>query len=164
MFKFAVLIASLAYASAGTEHSVPYATPAAAHYLSAPAVSYNTFTRHQYAAPAHHGYAHAAPVLAAPNHVYTTTPFTRTYGTPALSYGHSYAPSLSHDNYGYSSYADPLSTKTLAVAQPQLYHQNTYATHAVAAPVLATHGFNYAPVSAGAHLLGYNNHHGQYAY
>ncbi|XP_065082054.1 cuticle protein 16.5-like [Ochlerotatus camptorhynchus] len=161
MFKLVVLIASLAYASAGyagVEQSVSYAGPAAAHYSSAPAVSYSTLTRHHspslaYAAPAHHGYAHAAPVLAAPSHAYTTAQLTNTYAAPALSYGHSY------DNYGYSAYAAPLAAKTIAVGQPQLYHQNTYATQAVAAPVLASRGYNYAPVS-----LGYNNHHGHYAY
>ncbi|XP_065082053.1 cuticle protein 10.6-like [Ochlerotatus camptorhynchus] len=160
MFKLAVLIASLAYASAGyagTEHT--YAAPVAAHYSSAPAVSYSSFTRHQNTAPAHHGYAHATPVLAAPSHAYAT----QAYAAPALSYGHSYAPAVSHDNYGYSAYAAPLAAKTIAVAQPQHYH-HAFATHAVAAPVLANHGYNYAPAAAGAHVLGYNNHHGHYAY
>ncbi|EAT48057.1 AAEL000916-PA [Aedes aegypti] len=162
MFKVTLLIASLAYASAGyagLDHS--YAAPVAAHYSSAPSVSYSTFSR-SHAPSLGHGYTHAAPVLAAPTQVYST-PLTKTYThgynyAPALSYGHGYAPALSHNSYGYSGYAAPLTTKTVAIAQPQLYHQNSYATHA--APVLAHHGYNYG----GSHLLGCNNHHGHYAY
>ncbi|KXJ73178.1 hypothetical protein RP20_CCG016339 [Aedes albopictus] len=164
--QITLLIASLAYASAGyagLDHS--YAAPVAAHYSSAPSVSYSTFS-HGHSPSLGHGYAHAAPVLAAPVHTYSA-PLTKAYShgynyAPSLSYGHSYghgyAPALSHNSYGHSAYAAPLATKTLTVAQPQLYHQNTYATHA--APVLAHHGYNHGA----SHLLGYNNHHGHYAY
>ncbi|XP_001651655.2 uncharacterized protein LOC5567225 [Aedes aegypti] len=142
MFKVIFLIASLAYASAGyagVQHT--YETPVAAHYSSVPIVGYGTFSR-SHAPSLGHGYAHAASVLAAPTQVYSA-PFTKTYThgynyAPALSYGQGYAPALSHNSYGYSAYAAPLITKTVAIAQPQLYHQNSYATQA--APVLAHHG------------------------
>ncbi|KXJ73661.1 hypothetical protein RP20_CCG015326 [Aedes albopictus] len=165
MFKITLLIASLAYASAGYAGFEP---SHGVHYSSAPAVGYSTFA-HSHSPSLGHGYAHAAPVLAAPVHAYSA-PLTKAYShgynyAPALSYGHGhgygYAPALSHNSYGHSAYAAPLATKTLTVAQPQLYHQHTYTTHA-AAPLLTTHGYNHGGAS---HLLGYNNHHGgHYAY
>ncbi|EAT48054.1 AAEL000921-PA [Aedes aegypti] len=162
MFKVILLIATLAYASAGyagVQHT--YEAPVAAQYSLAPIVSYGTFSR-SHAPSLGHEYTHAASVLAAPTQVYSA-PLTKAYThgynhAPALSYGHGYAPALSHNSYGYSGYAAPLTTKTVAIAQPQQYHQNTYATQA--APVLAHHGYNYGA----SHLLGYNNHHGHYAY
>ncbi|KXJ75532.1 hypothetical protein RP20_CCG011553 [Aedes albopictus] len=157
MLKITLLIASLAYASAGYAGFEP---SYGAHYPSAPAVGYNTFA-HSHSLGHGFGYAHAAPVLAAPVHTYSA-PLTKAYShgynyAPSLAHGHGYgyAPALSHNSYGHSAYAAPLHANTLAVAQPQLYHQNTYATHA-AAPLLTTHGYNHGA----SHLLGYNNHHG----
>lgn len=155
---------ALAYASAGyvgTEHS--YAAPVAAQYSSAPAVSYSNFIRHSPSLGhgyAHDHHAHAAPVLATSSHGYAA-PLTNhfTYGqnlAPALAYDQGYAPALSHDNYGYTGYAAPLATKPVVVAQPQLYHHNTYATHA--APVLAAHDYNHGGD------LRYHKHHGHYTY
>ncbi|XP_062557936.1 cuticle protein 16.5-like [Armigeres subalbatus] len=164
MFKFAVLIASLAYASAGYAGlQTPYVAPVAAHYSSAPSVSYSTVTR-SHAPVLTQGYAHSAPVVVAPVQTYSA-PLTKSYSygnnyAPALSYGlgHGYAPALAQNSYGYSAYAAPLATKTVAIAQPQLYQQNSYAAHA--APVWAPNSYNYG----GDHLLGYNNYQGHYAY
>ncbi|XP_062558168.1 uncharacterized protein LOC134223047 [Armigeres subalbatus] len=152
MFKFALLIVSLTCASAGyAGQQTTYVAPVAAHYAAAPAVSYSTATR-SHAPILTQGYAHSTPVLVAPVQAYSA-PLTKSYAygnnyAPVLAYNQGYAPALSHNGYGHAAYATPLVTKTVAIAQPQLYQQNTYVAHP--APVWTSNN--------------YNNYHGHYAH
>ncbi|KXJ73663.1 uncharacterized protein LOC134291791 [Aedes albopictus] len=172
MFKLTILIASLAFASAGyigTEHAYAAPVAAPAQYSSAPApapaVSYSNFVRHFPSQPAlhyTHDQTHPVPVVSAPSHVYAA-PLTNqqrfVYGqnhAPAVAYGQGYAPALSQDHYGYPAYDAPLATKSVLVAQtqPELYHHNAYASHA--APLVA-HGYH-----QGEGLVYDQHHHGHY--
>ncbi|XP_021707887.1 histidine-rich glycoprotein-like [Aedes aegypti] len=156
MFKFILLLASLAYASAG--HVDSHAAPIAANYAPAAAVSYSTVTR-THSLPVAHGNAHSnlhhGYIHSHNNH--------HVYGhnfAPAHSYEDGYAQYLANDHYGYSRHGAPLIAKHVTVAHVPVHHHHAYADNVVAAPVLAAHGYNYG----GAHHLGYNNHHGHHGY
>lgn len=160
LFQFAVIFATLAYASAGlieaNHHGLAYAAAPVAHYAAAPATSYSSFTKTHSpaisygAAPVAYGYGHhaAAPVLAAPALSYAA-PIAKA----SLAYGHSYAPAVAaplsygHAYGGYSGYARaaPLAT---------------YGHHA-ASPILAARSYGYAPAAVAP--LSYSNY-GHYAY
>ncbi|KXJ73180.1 hypothetical protein RP20_CCG016341 [Aedes albopictus] len=150
MFKCILLVASLAYVSAGhadSDHG----------YAPASAVSYSSVTR-THVLPSvhanghfvqHHGYTHPHN-----NH--------HVYGhnfAPAHSYEHDYAQYVSsHENYGHSRYGAPLTVKHVPVVAhvPEHHHHNSHA-----APVLVANAHNYGGAH---HHSGYDHHQGHYAY
>ncbi|KXJ81320.1 hypothetical protein RP20_CCG020489 [Aedes albopictus] len=154
MFKFILLVASLAYVSAGHADS--------GHgYAPASAVSYSTVTR-THALPSVHGNDHS--VL---HHGYTHPHNNHhVYGhnfAPAHSYEQDYAQYVSsHDNYGHARYGARLAVKHAPVVVahvPEHHHHNTHG-----APVLVANAHNYGGVH---HHSGYDQHHhhqGHYAY
>ncbi|XP_035794224.1 mucin-5AC-like [Anopheles albimanus] len=147
-FKMVVLFAALAYASAGYidpaehHHQVAYAAPAvqAAHYSSAPAVSYSSITRHD------------TPKVAVAKTVAYAEPAVQYAAAPAITKTVAYAEPSVH----YA--AAPALTKTYAVHEPALktvvaqpaYTKTIYAqqpaahVYAHSAPVVAAKTVTYA--------------------
>ncbi|XP_029732168.1 cuticle protein 16.5-like [Aedes albopictus] len=178
-FKFAVLFACLAYASAGyLEPATTYqAAPLAYSSHQLPALSYGysaPIAQHTYATPiAHQTYAAPIQTYSAPiAHQTYAAPIAHTYAAaPALSYARSYAPALSYSSapavsYAHSyapalSYSAPLaSAKTLAIAQPALSYSAPLATTktlAIAQPAAIAHSAPATLAYAPAHATSYTS-------
>uniref|UniRef100_A0A182JHQ7 Uncharacterized protein n=1 Tax=Anopheles atroparvus TaxID=41427 RepID=A0A182JHQ7_ANOAO len=141
-FKIVVLFATLACASAGyvePEHQhLSYAAAPVAHYSSAPAVSYSSFTRQD------------SPKLAVAKTLSYAEPSVH-YAAPLAKAYAVHEPALKTPTYTKTAYVQqPTYTKTLVAEHQPLYHSSPVYAHS--APVVAAKTLSYEPAGHVSHV------------